>query len=151
MVERLQKCWDVQRHDAAHDVRYRKDDESDIHCEPGMIEEGIENDADAFPAIDEAECVESHDEEQGHGAVETGCEDGKDGEEERGEDLEGKFSDCVLKKERFNGVSIIVVLTVEDGLFVRVYGDVLEHADKVERSKFLEVPESRLDAVVVAF
>ena len=116
-----------------------------------MVEESIEYDADAFPTIDEAKCVESDDEEERSGTIQPGCENRQDGEEQRGEDLEWEFGECVLEEEGFDGVGVVVVFAVEDCFFVGVDGDVLEHADEVEGSVFLDVAKAGLDAVEVAF
>ena len=152
MIERLQEGRDVQTHDSAHDVCDGKDDEGDIDGETRVVEKRIEDDTDAFAAVDERENVEGHDEEECRvAAVESRCEDGQDGEEQRGEDLKGQFGEGVLEEEGLDGVSVVVVFAVEDGLFVRVDGHVLEHADEVEGAEFLDEAEAGLDAVVVGF
>lgn len=62
MVERLQKGGDIQRHDAAHEGGEGEDDRGDVDGEAGVVEEGVEHDADALAAIDDAETVEGDDE-----------------------------------------------------------------------------------------
>ena len=151
MIKRLQERRDIQGHDAAHDIRDGEDHEGDIHREAGVVEEGIEDDTDAFATIDEAEGVEGDDEEERCCAVQSCCEDGKDSEEQRSEDLKGEFSEGILQEESLDAVGVVVVFAVEDCFFIGIDGHVLQHADEVEGAEFLEEAEARLHAVVVAF
>ena len=80
MVESLQKGRDAEGHDAAHDVSDGQHDEGNINREARMIEQRVENDTDALAAIDEAEAVESDDEEERRGAMQACGQDGEDGE-----------------------------------------------------------------------
>lgn len=117
MIERLQKSGDIQGHDAAHEGGDGEDDGGDVDGEAGVVEEGVEHDADALAAVDDAEAVEGDDEEEVRGAGETGGEVGEEGEDEGGDDFEGEFVDGVLAEEGFDGVGAIVVFAVEGVLF----------------------------------
>lgn len=122
MIEGLQKGRHVQGHDAAHERGDGEDDGGDVDGEAGVVEEGVEHDADALAAVDDAEAVESDDEEELRGARETGGEVGEEGEDQRGDDLEGEFVDGVLAEEGLDGVSAIVVFAVEGVLLGSAIG-----------------------------
>ena len=64
MIESLQKGGDVERYDAAHECGEREDQRGDVDGKTGVVEEGIEHDADALPTVDDAETVERNDEKQ---------------------------------------------------------------------------------------
>ena len=114
MVEGLQEGGDVQADDAGHEGGDGEDDGGQVDGEAGVGEEGVEHDADALAAVDDAEGVEGDDEEERGRAWEAGAEDGDGGEGEAGEDLEGDFEDGVLQEEGFDGVGAVVVFAVED-------------------------------------
>ncbi len=57
-----------------------------------MIEKGIEYDADALSAVDDCKGIEGDDEEEGGGTMEASGKYGKNGEEQRCEDLKRNFS-----------------------------------------------------------
>lgn len=114
MIPRLQKRRDVKAHNAAHDSSDTEQDRSKVDGKAGVRHEGVEDDADALAAGDDGEAVESDNEEEACGAREACGEDGEDGEEERGEELEGKFCGGVLEEEGFDAVGAIVVFAVED-------------------------------------
>ena len=115
MIPRLQKPWDIETHDAAHDGRDAEDDRGQIDGETRVVrDEGVEDDADGFAAGDDGEAVEGDDEEEAGGAGEAGGEDGEGGEEEGGEELEGELGGGVLEEEGFDAVGVVVVFAVED-------------------------------------
>lgn len=114
MIPRLQKRRDIQAHNAAHHSSDTEQDRSEVDGETGVRDEGVEDDADALAARDDSEAVEGDDEEEACGARETGGEDGEDGEEEGGEELEGELGGGVLDEKGFDAVGAVVVFAVED-------------------------------------
>ena len=115
-----------------------------------MIEEGIENDANALSAVDDCKGIEGDDEEERGGAIEPGRQYCEHSKEKGREDLERDLRQRILQEESFDRIGIIVMFAVKDGLLVRINGDILKHADEVERCEFLNEAEAGLDAVVVA-
>ena len=151
MVERLQEGGDVERHNAAHDGGDTEDDGRQANGEAGVVvrNEGVEDDADAFAAVDDGEGVESNDEEQGSAAGEAGGEDAEEGEEEGGQDFEGEFRGGIGEEKGERGVGAVGMLVIEDLLFVGVDGDVLEHADEVEGGELLDEAQAGLHTIVI--
>ena len=114
MVEGLQEGGDVEADDARHEGGDGEDDGGQVDGEAGVGEERVEHDADTLAAVDDAEGVEGHDEEEGRRAGQAGAEDGDGGEGETGEQLEGDFQDGVLQEEGLDRVGPVVVFAVED-------------------------------------
>ena len=73
------------------------------------------------------------------------------GKHERGDDLKGDFECRVGEEEGLDAVDAVVVVAVEDVALAGVYGDIVEHADKVEGCNFYDEADAVLDGVVVVF
>lgn len=58
MIRSLEKRRQVDSEHASHYEGNGQDDGRDVHSEAGMVEEGIEHDAQALPTADKAESVE---------------------------------------------------------------------------------------------
>ena len=80
MVEGLEERGDVQADDARHEGRDGEDHGGQVDGEAGVVEEGVEHDADAFAAVDDAEGVECDNEEEFGRSWKAGAEDGDCGE-----------------------------------------------------------------------
>ena len=96
MIESLQERRDVQTHDAAHQGGNGQDYRGEVDGEARVRDEGVEDDADAFAAVDNGEAVEGYDEEELGRAGEAGSKVAEHGEQEASEDFKGELSDGVL-------------------------------------------------------
>lgn len=82
MVERFEKSRKMGAQDPCHHKSHGEDDGCGAKGEAGVVEEGVEHDAEAFSAVQETEAVEGFEEEHLGCSLETDGHGGEDTEYE---------------------------------------------------------------------
>ena len=114
MVERLEKRRKVDAEHPSHDEREGQNDGCEINCEAGVVEEGVEHNAQALTTAYETESIERLYEECGCISWQSCSQVDENGEKEARHDLEWNFKQCVLKEKGFHGVYPITVVAIKD-------------------------------------
>lgn len=114
VVEGLQEGGQVGAQHAGHHEGEGEDDGGSADGEARVVEEGVEDDAEALAAAEEAEAVVRLQEQHRRRAREAHSHGGEDGEDEAGNDLERQLQERVLQQEGFYRISSIAVLGVEE-------------------------------------
>ena len=114
MVESLEERRKVDAEHPSHNEGEGQNDGRETNCEAGVVEEGVEHDAQTFTTANETESIERLYEECGCISWQSCRQVDENGEKEARQDLEWDFKQCVLEEKGFHGIYPITVVAIKD-------------------------------------